>query len=271
MAKKNNTQKNENVKNEEIVEEIKQEDVVATEENIETQSVPEHSDTVKKIVEDMKVFIGEFQRGWSIKRLEPVKEEIKKILDQNKENEFLSKSDKNFLYYVNRVIYGKVEQPAWKRQNEPEKENNRPENAPQQLQFKDLKSKVEALKQATEGYGNKSIITTIEDIKENSFYCLKESEINGKMQFECGIRFENRNGVANIDPMTEEEAFAIRDSYFNIKDNPEEQKNISYYVREINNNPIHADKYFNKIATEKEAEVQYVNSSEIIEQEEEEY
>ncbi len=276
MAKKSNTQKNENVKNDEIVEEVKKEEVVENTETIETEenktnpNIPEHSDRVRKVSEDLKLVVNELKRGWSIKRIEPIKQEIKQILDENKENENLSKSDKNFLYYINRVIYGKVEQPAWRRQNEEEKVNNRPENAPKQLVFKSLDQKVENLKQAAEGYGNKAIITTIEDIKENSFYCLKETEIDGKMQLECAIKFEKRDGIANIAGMTEEEAFAIRDSYFNIKDNPEEKMNISYYVREINNNPIHADKYFNKIATEKEAEVEYVNSSEIIEQERDE-
>ena len=36
--------------------------------------------------------------------------------------------------------------------------------------------------------------------------------------------------------------------------------NISYYVREINNNPTHADRYFLKIATSKEKEAEYVNT-----------
>lgn len=262
MSKKNNTQKNENVKNEEIVEETtnKNEEVVEQTENVTNQDIPEHNDKVKELVEKMNQFINEFERGWSIKRLEPIKTKINQLLNENKEKEFLSKSDKNFLYFVNRVIYGKVEAPAWRRQNEPEKENNRPENAPKQLEFKTLDEKIARLKQVAAGYGNKSIITSIEDIKENSFYCLKETEIDGKMQLECAIKFETRDGVASINAMTEEEAFAIRDSYLNIKDNPEEQNNISFYVREINNNPTHADNYFNKIASAKEAEVECVNN-----------
>ncbi len=265
MAKKNNTQKNENVKSE-VTEEIKTEEIVENTETIETEenkvnpNIPEHSERVRNLVDKMKEFIGEFERGWSIKRLEPIKQEIKQILDENKENENLSKSDKNFLYYVNRVIYGKVEQPAWRRQNEEEKENNRPENAPKQLEFKSLNHKVESLKKAAEGYGNKNIITTIEDIRENSFYCLKETEINGKMELECSLKFTQRDGKATVEAMTPEEAFAIRDSYLEIKDSPEEQNNISYYSREINNNPTFADNYFIKIATAKEKEAEYVNT-----------
>lgn len=266
MAKKNNTQKNENVKNDEIVEEVKKEEIVEntekteTEENKTNPNIPEHSDRVRKLVGKMNEFIGEFERGWSIKRLEPIKQEIKQILDENKENENLSKSDKNFLYYINRVIYGKVEQPAWRRQNEEEKVSNRPENAPKQLVFKSLDQKVENLKQAAEGYGNKNIITTIEDIKENSFYCLKETEIDGRMELECSLKFTQRDGKATVEAMTPEEAYAIRDSYLEIKDSPEEQNNISYYSREINNNPKHADNYFIKIATAKEKEAEYVNT-----------
>ncbi|MDO5555134.1 MAG: hypothetical protein Q4G09_00325 [Clostridia bacterium] len=238
-----------------------------TEEIKKEVKVQEHNDRIRALVENMKKVVGEFERGWSIKRLEPMKEEIKQILEENKEKDYLSKSDRNFLFFVNRVIYGKVEQPAWKRQNEPEQiQNTRPENAPKQFEFKSLNDKVARLKQTLEGYGNKCIVTTIEDIKEKSFYCLKETEIDGKMELECSIKFEQKDGIANVTAMTEEEAFAIRNSYMKIKDNPEERNNLSFYVREINNNPIHADNYFIKIATAKENEASFVNS-EIIDQE----
>lgn len=270
MAKKDNTPKNENVKNEEIVEEVKNEEVVETTENETNPNVQEHSEIVKQLVEKMKTFVNEYERGWSIKRIEPLKEEVKGLLDKNKENEYLSKSDKNFLYAINRVIYGKVETPPWRRQNEPEQvQNARPENLPAQLQFKSLNDKVARLKQTLAGYGNKSIITTIEDIKEKSFYCLKETEINGKMELECSIKFIELDGVATTSVMTPEEAYAIRDSYMAIKDNPEERNNLSVYVREINNNPVHADRYFEKIALTKENEAELVNSQ-TIEQEIEE-
>lgn len=256
---RNNEQKVEQVKNNEVVETVENENV----EEVSTQTnpnIPEHSERVKDLVGKMNQFINEFERGWSIKRLEPIKQEIKQILDENKENEFLSKSDKNFLYYINKVIYGKVDQPAWRRQNEEEKQNNRSENAPKQLEFRSLNHKVESLKRAAEGYGNKNIITTIEDIKENSFYCLKETEVNGKMELECSLKFIQRDGKATVEAMTPEEAFAIRDSYLEVKDSPEEKNNISYYSREINNNPTYADKYFIKIATAKEKEAEYVNT-----------
>lgn len=260
MAKKNNTQKNQEVKNNEVTEEVKNEVATETREDVANPNVPEHSDRVRELVGKMSQFIDEFERGWSIKRLEPIKEEINQILNENKENEFLSKSDKNFLYFVNRVIYGKVEQPAWRRQNEEEKENNRPENAPKQLEFRSLNDKIARLKQVAQGYGNKCVITTIEDIKEQSFYCLKETEIDGKMQLECSLKFCQIDGKATVNAMTPEEAFAIRDSYKAIKDNPEERNNISYYEREINNNPTHADNYFIKIATAKEKEAEFVNT-----------
>lgn len=273
MARKANIQK-ENMKNNEFIPEEMEENTLNTEKKEEKMSsnIAEHSEKVRKLVEQLKDFISEFERGWSIKRIEPIKEEIKRMLDENKEKENLSKSDKSFLYYLNRVIYGKVEQNSWRRQEEKKdekeeekeeekKENKRPENAPAQFNFKSLKQKVEWLKRAVEGYGNKCIITSIEDIKENTFYCIKETEIDGKMEFECAIKFEKNEGIANIDAMTEKQAFTIRDSYFNIKDNPEEQANISYHVREIYNNPKHADNYFIKIATEKEKEVEYVNTA----------
>ena len=255
---KNNNQKQE-VKNTEVVEEkveVKSEE--ATKQN--TPNIPEHSDKVREIVERSKEAVGKFERGWSIKNLDPIKEDINNMLSENRENEFLSKSDRNFLYFVNRVIYGKVEPPAWRRNNQEEqaKESNRPENAPKQLQFRTLNDKMSRLKQVLEGYGNKSIITTIEDVKENSFYCLKETEIDGKMQLECSLKFINDNGRAEVTAMTPEEAYAIRDEYEKIKDLPEER--ISFYVREINNNPTHADNYFEKIALTKEKEVELVNS-----------
>lgn len=266
--KKNNQARNqENVKKEQ---EVQNEEVIQNEnpvveevspnEEVANSNIPEHSDRIRALVGKMNQFIDEFERGWSIKRLEPIKEEINTILSENKESECLSKSDKNFLYFVNRVIYGKVDQPAWRRQNEPEKENNRPENAPKQFEFRSLNDKVNRLKQVISGYGNKSIITTIEDIKEDRFYCLKETEIDGKMQLECSLKFSKVDGRAIVEAMTPEEAFAIRDSYLEIKDNPEEKNNISYYEREINNNPTHADNYFIKIATAKEKEAEYVNT-----------
>lgn len=258
--------KNNNIKNQENVKEEEMENQnIGTEEIVdnvqeEKSNIPEHSDRIRTLVGKISQFVDEFERGWSIKRLEPIKEEINTILNENKENECLSKSDKNFLYFVNRVIYGKVEQPAWRRQNEPEKENNRPENAPKQFEFKSLNDKVSRLKQVISGYGNKCVITTIEDIKEDKFYCLKETEIDGKMQLECSLKFSKIDGLATVEAMTPEEAFAIRDSYLAIKDNPEEVNNISYYAREINNNPTHADNYFIKIATAKEKEAEYVNT-----------
>lgn len=261
MSKNN---KNNNQVKEENIEEVVE--GVSTENN---QNIPEHSDRIKELVEKLKGFVGEYERGWSIKRLEPLKDEIRQILDENKEKECLSKSDRNFLYFVNRVIYGKVEPPAWRRQNEPEKEqSNRPENAPAQLRFRNLNDKIARLKQTLEGYGNKSIITSIEDIKENSFYCLKETEIDGKMELECSIKFTKQDGIAVTTPMTPEEAYAMRDEYKKIKDLPEERNNISYYEREINNNPNYADKYFEKIALTKEKEAEMENSK-TIEQEQE--
>lgn len=256
MAKGKNNNQKEEVKNAEVVEE--KVDVVAEE---AISDIPEHSDKVREIVERSKEAVGKFERGWSIKNLDPIKEDINNILSENKEKSFLSKSDRNFLYFVNRVIYGKVEPPAWRRNNPEEeqaKQNNRPENAPEQLHFRTLNDKMARLKQVLEGYGNKSIITTIEDVKENSFYCLKETEIDGKMQLECSIKFINDNGRAEVTAMTQEEAYAIRDEYQKIKDIPEER--ISFYVREINNNPTHADNYFEKIALTKEKEVELVNN-----------
>ena len=146
--------------------------------------------------------------------------------------------------------------------------SNRPENAPAQLRFRNLNDKIARLKQTLEGYGNKSIITSIEDIKENSFYCLKETEIDGKMELECSIKFTKQDGIAVTTPMTPEEAYAMRDEYKKIKDLPEERNNISYYEREINNNPNYADKYFEKIALTKEKEAEMENSK-TIEQEQE--
>lgn len=260
MAKntKNSNQKEE-LKNNEMVEEMGNIDV-KSETTEGKNNIPEHNEKVRELVGKMKEFVGEFERGWSIKRLEPLKEEINKILEENKEKDFLSKSDRNFLYFVNRVIYGKVNPPAWRRQADEEKENNRPENAPVQLQFRTLNDKVERLKQTLEGYGNKNIITCIEDIKENSFYCLKETEVEDKMELECSLKYIIQNGVAEVSAMTPEEAYAIRDEYRKIKDLPEERNNISYNERIINNNPVHADNYFIKIATTKEKDMEYVNS-----------
>ena len=262
-----NKKKNNNVKNQENIE-VEEKQNIGTESTVENvknvnneeKNIPEHSDQIRNLVGKMNQFVQEFERGWSIKRLEPIKKEINDILNENKEKEYLSKSDRNFLFFINRVIYGKVEQPAWRRQNEPERESNRPETAPKQLEFKSLNDKVDTLKRAISGYGNKSIITSIEDIKEERFYCLKETEIDGKMQLECSLKFTKIDGKAVVEAMTPEEAYAIRDSYLEIKDNPEEVNNISYYVREINNNPTHADRYFLKIATSKEKEAEYVNT-----------
>jgi len=262
MAKNtNNNNKKEEIKKDEILEGMEIENPEVEAESTENNpNVPEHSDRVRELVGKMKEFVGEFERGWSIKRLEPLKDEINKILEENKEKDFLSKSDRNFLYFVNRVIYGKVNPPAWRRQAEEEKENNRPENAPPQLQFRTLNDKVERLKQTLEGYGNKNIITCIEDIKEKAFYCLKETEVEGKMELECSLKYTVQNGVAAVAVMTPEEAYAMRDEYRKIKDLPEERNNISYNERVINNNPTHADNYFIKIATAKEKDVEYVNS-----------
>lgn len=261
MAKnaKNNNQKEE-IKNNEVVERMEMENTEVEAEVTENNpNVPEHSERVREVVERLKTCVGEFKRGWSIKRLEPLKTEIRQILDENKEKPFLSNSDTRFLYYISNIIYGKLEYTP-RRRNQEEVQNNRPENAPPQLVFKDLNEKMDRLGYVLGGYGNKSIITAIEDIKENAFYCLKETEIDGKMQLECSIKFTIQDGIAKTSVMTEEEAYAMRDEYAKIKDLPEEKNNISYTVNVIDNNPTNADKYFEKIALTKEKEVEYVNS-----------
>ena len=55
--------------------------------NVVKPNIPEHSEEIKKLVEDMKVAVARFERGWSVKGIEPMKEQIKSILERNEENE----------------------------------------------------------------------------------------------------------------------------------------------------------------------------------------
>ena len=230
--------------------------------NVEVKSnMPEHSPEIRKVVGDMLKAIEKVERGFSVKNIEPMKDQIRDFLDKNKDSNFLSRSDVNFLFRINRVIYAKVDPPTWRR-NLQEQENNNNTNS-DQLHFKSVNDKMDRLKKLLLGYGNKSIITTIEDIKENKFYCLKETEMDNEMKLECSMKFEVENGSATVNVMTPEEAYAIKKSYFEIKDRPEEIKNVSYYERVIDNNPNYADNYFEDIAKAREKDAEQINSIEI--------
>ena len=78
-----NKKKNNNVKNQENIE-VEEKQNIGTEsivENVnnEEKNFPEHSDQIRNLVGKMNQFVQEFERGWSIKRLEPIKKEINDI------------------------------------------------------------------------------------------------------------------------------------------------------------------------------------------------
>lgn len=253
---KNKKSKNQVKPKEEVkVEETQKEETEVVEEKTTVQDVSketqEENDKAKeklardlqKFREDIKEFVQGFEKYHNITNINPLKEPLAAL----QKNKNLEKEDKKYLAQVNTTIYAKT-----LRQGE-----SRPEDY-QGLVLGSLDEKVSRLSVIANGYG-KVYITTINDLREDSFYCIKAIEQEGKRTIQDSLKITNVGGAYLAEGMGEQEIKEVVDKYKTLLQDEDERDNINMFTKEIDRDPIYAANYYSKITESRKLEAQDKN------------
>lgn len=198
---------------------------------------------LQKFREDIKDFVQGFEKYRNITNINPLKEPLAAL----QKNKNLDKEDKKYLAQVNNTIYAKTLKQG----------ESKPENY-QGLVLDSLDEKVSRLSVIANGYGKVSI-TTINDLREDSFYCIKEIEQDGKRIIQDSLKITNVDGAYLSEGMGEQEIKDTIEKYKTLSQNEEEKNNINMFTKEIDRDPIYAANYYSKITESRKLEAQDKN------------
>lgn len=227
-----------------VSEKISEEKTPKTENSKEEKLVEE----IKKYVKDLKDFVAGYEKYHNIQHLNPLKDTLAKL---QKEKD-LTPDDKTYLARINRTIYAKTLQRG----------EQMPEH-PRTLVVRSLQEKVDRLSTIANGYGDRAFVTTITDMREDAFYCIKEKQVDEKNVIEEALKVTNVGGAYLAEGMEEQEVNEIRTKYNEMpeKDYEDEngQKVVNIFTKEIKNDPNYANNYYSKICEGRKLEAQDKN------------
>ena len=134
---------------------------------------------------------------------------------------------------------------------------------PRTLVVRSLQEKVDRLSEIADGYGDKSFVTTITDMREDAFYCIKEKQLDDKIVIEEALKVTNVGGAYLAEGMEEEEVNQIRAKYTELPEKDYEDENgqivVNIFTKEIKNDPNYANNYYTKICEGRKLEAQDKN------------
>ena len=252
---KNKKQKVE-VKPKENMEVKKEMEVVSENNKDDIEEISESVKDIKNLITEINKFVKDYSKYHDILPLEPIKQKLSKL----QKREDLESSDKIFLSKINGVIYTKTL-----------KQGERIKDYEGKFVFRKMQDKINRLEEVANGYGDYSIVTTINDLQEDAFYCMREQKNENKMNFEDALKVTNVGGAYLAEKIQEDEAIDIRKKYEELEQNQdEEDKKIYISNREFINEPEHAKRYYTKICNNKIEQAKDKNKKldEIEEQEE---
>lgn len=226
-----------------------------TNENIKVEN-NEGKEKIKRLVTEINDFVNDYAKYHDILPLEPIKQNLAN-LQKRKDLEY---EDKLFLTRINRAIYTKTL-----------KRGERFSDYEGQFVFRTMDDKINRLSELANGYGDHSLITTINDLQEDAFYCIREKEENGKMIVEEGIKITNVGGAYLTETMEENESIDVKNKFVELEQNQDNSnKKIFISTKEFTNEAKHAERYFAKICNDKKAQAEDKNKKldEIEEQDE---
>lgn len=221
----------------------KQETQETVQESEKTKAKEKLASDMQKFVKDIKEFVQGFEKYHNIVHINPLKEPLA-ALQRNKN---LEPEDKKYLAQVNNTIYAKTLKQG----------ESMPENY-QGLVLGSLDEKVNRLSIIANGFG-KMYITTINDIREDSFYCIKEIEQEGKRTIQDSLKITNVGGAYLAEGMGEQEIKEVVDKYRTLLQDEDERDNINMFTKEIDKDPIYAANYYSKIVESRKLEAQDKN------------
>ena len=245
--KKANVQVNTNEEVKESVE-IKEEnqnvEEVTTEKTEDEIKRDEMNKKIEEYVKDMKGFVEDYQKYHNITPLENLRTRLTDL--QRDEN--LDADGKKYLSGFNRAIYAKIVRAG---EEMPER--------PRTHIVRSFQEKLDMLSDVANGYGDRATVTTIDDLKEKSFYCIKEKIIDNEKKIVDTLKITFENGIYNIDQMSDEEANKMKEMYKELNENQDEERNVMMSIKVIKNDPKYATNYFNSICNGRRLEAEEKN------------
>lgn len=241
MAKKQG--ENQEVKEEKInIEKEEKADTKEGKNNNEEKEKQNLKREIDKFVEEIKNFVQGYARYNNIQKMNPLKEPLSRL----QKNKLLDNEEKRFLARINRTIYAKTIRYG----------ETIDEYAPKTLTFRSLQEKVDRLSEIAEGYGDITRVTTISDLNQDSFYCIKEKEVDNKIVLEEAMKITDVGGAFLPEGMDDDEVKKVKDTYEKLKEEEFNRDIISIYTKEIKNDPNYANNYYSKICESRKLEAQ---------------
>lgn len=220
-----------------------QETQETVQESEKTKAKEKLAKDIQKFIEDIKEFVQGFEKYHNIVHINPLKEPLAAL----QKNKNLELEDKKYLAQINSTIYAKTLKQG----------ESMPENY-QGLVLGSLDEKVNRLSIIVNGFG-KMYITTINDLREDSFYCIKQIEQEGKRTIQDSLKITNVGGAYLAEGMGEQEIKEVIDKYKTLLQDEDERDNINMFTKEIDRDPIYAANYYSKIVESRKLEAQDKN------------